>query len=103
VRSRRLTRVGAIFIKGLWIDQSDYDWTPRPVIRLSLKDVSSDSVARLKSDLYTSVKDIADREGVKFNGESPGRCFRQLIEALYSKYGRKPVVLIDEYDAPILS
>jgi hypothetical protein len=57
----------------------------------------------LKSDLYTSVKDIADREGVKFNGESPGRCFRQLIDALYSKYGRKPAVLIDEYDAPILS
>ncbi|MDR3204394.1 MAG: AAA family ATPase, partial [Deltaproteobacteria bacterium] len=58
--------------KGLWIDQTDYDWTPRPVIRRSLDNVSADSVARLEKDLFSLIKDLADREGVTFNSESPG-------------------------------
>ncbi|MDR0620263.1 MAG: AAA family ATPase [Deltaproteobacteria bacterium] len=27
--------------KGLWIDGSDYDWTPNPVIRLSLNGIDT--------------------------------------------------------------
>ncbi|MDR3203772.1 MAG: AAA family ATPase [Deltaproteobacteria bacterium] len=40
--------------KGLWIDQSDYDWTPQPVIHLSLDNVSADSANVLKAALNES-------------------------------------------------
>jgi hypothetical protein len=89
--------------KGLWIDQSDYDWTPQPVIHLSFDNVSVDSVARLWRVLYDKLKLIADEQDLIFETKDPAIYFELLIEALYSKYGHKPAVLIDEYDAPILS
>jgi len=33
---------------------------------------------------------------------NPSACFRELIEKAYYKYNKKVVVLIDEYDKPIL-
>jgi hypothetical protein len=89
--------------KGLWIDQLDFDWTPTPVIHLSFGGVSADSVVKLEKGLYSQLKNIADRDGVTLNSDIPGDCLRQLIEAFHLKYGRKPAVLIDEYDALILS
>jgi hypothetical protein len=89
--------------KGFWIDQTDYDWTPRPVIHLSFDIVSADSVTRLEKDLFSLLENIAVREGVTFNSLSPGICFGKLITDLHLKYGHKPAVLIDEYYAPIIS
>ncbi|MDR3153029.1 MAG: AAA family ATPase, partial [Deltaproteobacteria bacterium] len=89
--------------EGLWIDGADYGWEPSPVIRLSLSSVDTGSVDKLEADLYSILKDIADREDVTFNSVNPGVCFRKLIEGLRSKYGRSVAVLIDEYDSPILS
>ncbi|ADR19315.1 ATP-binding protein [Calditerrivibrio nitroreducens] len=36
------------------------------------------------------------------NTTDPGSCFRDLIHKAYKKYGKKVVILIDEYDKPIL-
>jgi hypothetical protein len=90
--------------EGLWIhDHSDYDWTPNPVIYLSLNSVATDSVATVQSALLTKLKNIAKRENLEPNGETPTEFFESLFEDLHGKYGRKIAVLIDEYDAPILS
>ncbi|MDR3204793.1 MAG: ATP-binding protein [Deltaproteobacteria bacterium] len=88
--------------KGLWIDQSDYHWTPTPVIHLSLDNVSADSVVVLNEALNRKLKKIALQKGLTLDGGDPAISFEELIEALHYKYGRKPAVLIDEYDAPIL-
>jgi hypothetical protein len=37
--------------KGLCIDGSDYDWTPNPVIRLSLNGVTTESLETFKNSL----------------------------------------------------
>ncbi|MDR2302039.1 MAG: AAA family ATPase, partial [Deltaproteobacteria bacterium] len=37
--------------KGLWIDESDYDWTPYPVIHLSLATVNPKSVKTVQNSL----------------------------------------------------
>jgi hypothetical protein len=90
--------------EGLWIhDRSNYDWTPNPVIHLSLNSITTDSVATVQSDLFTILKDIAKDENLEPNGETPAAFFGSLIGNLHSKYNRKVAVLIDEYDAPILS
>ncbi|MDR2142236.1 MAG: AAA family ATPase, partial [Deltaproteobacteria bacterium] len=90
--------------KGLWIDQSDYDWQPYPVIHLSLSAVRTDSVATANDSLLSCVKSIAEVEGLSSIQEStPENFFKALILGLYTKYGQKPAILIDEYDAPILS
>jgi hypothetical protein len=46
--------------------------------------------------------EIADREKLSLKGSTSNSCFRNLINKLYDKYGKKVTVLIDEYDAPIL-
>jgi hypothetical protein len=87
--------------EGLWIGESDHDWTPSPVISLSLADVDSESVESLKSDLISKLSDIADIEKLSLHGRSPNSCFLDLIEQLHYKYARKVAILIDEYDTPI--
>jgi hypothetical protein len=58
---------------------------------------------RLESDLSRKLTIIASQKGLKLDGETPAIYFEKLIVPLLSQYGCKPVVLIDEYDAPIIS
>jgi hypothetical protein len=89
--------------KGLWIDGSDYDWTPTPVIHLDMLSVSTASVTALNLDLKVLLRRIAKTERLRLIRGSPSMAFQSLIEDLHSKHGRKPAILIDEYDAPILA
>jgi hypothetical protein len=90
--------------EGLWIhDCSNYDWAPNPVIHLSLNSITTDSVATVQSDLLANLKDIAKKEKLEPNGETPAAFFGSLIRDLHDKYGQNVAVLIDEYDAPILA
>jgi hypothetical protein len=89
--------------KGLWIDGSDYDWTPNPVIRLSLNGIDDRNVDRVESGLILLLKSIAKEEGLSLAGDNPSEAFKSLFDELFDKYGRKVVVLIDEYDAPIVA
>ncbi|MDR1656509.1 MAG: AAA family ATPase, partial [Deltaproteobacteria bacterium] len=89
--------------EGLQIYKSNYDWKPYPVIRLSLAAIDTESVRTLKSDLIAELQAIADRENLTLRGSTPPAVFKSLFEKLYSKYDREVAVLIDEYDAPILS
>ncbi|MDR2367526.1 MAG: AAA family ATPase, partial [Deltaproteobacteria bacterium] len=89
--------------KGLWIDGSDYDWTPNPVIRLNLNGIDSESVAIVKEGLITALDLIAESEGLSLSGASPTTRLTFLFNKLFLKYGRKVALLIDEYDAPVLN
>jgi hypothetical protein len=88
--------------KGLWIDSSDYDFKPYPVIQLSMTSVSSQNPQDLTADIIDVLEEIASRENIALAGNSVNRVFGRLIEALYRKYDERVVVLIDEYEAPIL-
>jgi hypothetical protein len=79
--------------EGLWIGDSDYDWTPYPVISLSLADVNSRSVEIMESDLISKLSDIADIEELSLHGCSLNSYFLDLIVQLYNKYGRKSQLL----------
>jgi len=89
--------------KGLAIEQMETEWTPHTVLRLDL------STGKYYDE--TSVDDICGgilrrmgREyGLTFSNDMKlSDRFVEIIHAAYEKYDREVVVLIDEYDAPML-
>jgi hypothetical protein len=89
--------------KGLWIDSSDYDWTPSPVIHLNLASIKTDSHEVVESELFDILNGIAEHEKLSIQAPSSNRFFQSLIQSLKYKYNRRVAVLIDDYDAPILN
>ena len=93
-------------IEGLWIagPESDYHFRPGPVISLSLASVASGSVGELKSSLRANLNLVALDEDLELKETGPADRFAELMLKLSIKHGNQKVaVLIDEYDAPILS
>jgi len=89
--------------EGLFV-YNQWDWgSQHPVINISLNAGSFDS----KEGIIERILDILDQVkkhlGVscKKNKSIPS-CFNELIENVYEKYQQKVVILIDEYDKPIL-
>jgi hypothetical protein len=100
--------------EGLWIADSDYNFIEYPVICLRFGDLVSSSLEDMYEDLGDMLTAIADSYDVKTSGKNPVTKFRSLIRALKIDDDKKNggngkndankgvVVLIDEYDAPIL-
>ncbi|MDR1164516.1 MAG: ATP-binding protein [Deltaproteobacteria bacterium] len=88
--------------KGLWIYDQEYDWTPHPVISLSLAGLESDTSKDLEKRLNYALRLIARKEDIKLDPGAPGDLFLALIQELNIKYGERVAILIDEYDAPII-
>jgi len=56
----------------------------------------------LENELSIELRKRAGAEGFDIDYATPSAIFKTLIEALYRKYDKRVVVLIDEYDKPIL-
>ena len=80
-----------------------WDWSRRhPVVRLDFSGGNFRKAGRLEESATTQLDDIGRRTDVEgSSGSAPVR-FRRLIEALHEHAGRRVVVLVDEYDKPIL-
>ena len=89
--------------KGLWIYDSDYDWVEYPVIKLDMSEISVENFDYLKEDLYLMIRDVIWGYEVDLDTRRYNQAFRRAIRLLYRKYNRKVVILIDEYDAPIIN
>lgn len=89
--------------KGLAIDSDDTDWTPHPVFMLSLNSFnpkSEESIDDLLSSIFMRYEEIYGcMPGIK---DLPQR-FENLIINAYRKTGQTVVILVDEYDDPLLS
>ena len=88
--------------KGLWIYDSDYDFEEHPVIRLDMSSVATEKPEILKNSILSSLRHQIREEGLAIDEEAPSDMFKRLIEGLCKKYGKKVVVLIDEYDKPVI-
>ena len=88
--------------EGLHI-HSRWDWSVKhPVIRLSFGSGVYGDRDGLRMDLRDQLTTLESDAGVQSQQESlPGR-FRHLITELHRSTGRRVVVLVDEYDKPIL-
>jgi hypothetical protein len=88
--------------KGLWIDSTDYDWQPYPVINISFGNVYAPDLETFKSYLMSKLTNIAENEELSISDTVHSSYFESLIEKLSGKYSSNIVLLIDEYDAPIV-
>ncbi|MCL1982880.1 MAG: AAA family ATPase [Clostridiales bacterium] len=88
--------------KGLWIYDSDYSFEKHPVIRLDMSNIANETPEMLRSALAAELNKRAEEEGFDISAEIPSDIFKFLIEEMHEKYNQTVVVLIDEYDKPIL-
>jgi Predicted AAA-ATPase len=86
--------------EGLWIADK-WDWSQtHPVIRLSLDDIGHES--GLTQALQIALHDIAETFDVELKKTTPSQLFKELIQKVAKKTGKSVVILIDEYDRPII-
>jgi hypothetical protein len=87
----------------LWIYSSDYEWKKHPVIVIDFNEVLVDTPENLKSGLCRVFDKIAKEHNICLESKESKYKFEELIIQLEKKYKEKVVVLIDEYDKPIIS
>jgi predicted DNA-binding ribbon-helix-helix protein len=86
--------------KGLYI-YDKIDWEAFPVVRLSLDRIGFTSKS-LEQALFEEVQSIAEMYQIVLKKSTYESCFTELIQKLFEKYQKRVVVLIDEYDKPII-
>ena len=88
--------------KGLYI-YDKYDFKKYPVIRISFGSGDFTDEEIIKEEILYSLKSNMADLGVECsNIQNYRSCFKELIEKAYTKHNQKVVILIDEYDKPIL-
>jgi Protein of unknown function (DUF1703)./Predicted AAA-ATPase. len=88
--------------KGLYL-YDNWDWEKKyPVVRFDLSQAYPDAEENLIKSLDSFLKAVAKDHQITLEEEILGLKFKELIQKLYEKYNQKVVVLIDEYDKPIL-
>jgi len=107
-KSLLLDTIGEVFkgnkelFKGLWIYDSDYSFDKHPVIRLDMSRVATKSPEILEDSIMSLLESYYLTEALKVKNRIISDVFAELIIQLDRKYGKRVVVLIDEYDKPIL-
>jgi len=81
-----------------------YDWSKSyPIVRISFNDGIAKTKDELRQKIYEILKTNQRDLGLSCSSDlSLAGCFQELIYQAYMKYNQKVVVLIDEYDKPIL-
>lgn len=88
--------------KGLAVDSYDWEWVEYPVIRLDFTGMDYAKGENLELKIGDM---LADHENLYNLESSPTDCalrFKRLIGNLHRKFGRKVVVLVDEYEKPVI-
>ena len=80
-----------------------WDWsTVRPVVRIDFSGGHFTEPGGLHADLRAQLEDIESEFGVSGTGDVMPIRLRRLLRDLHRRSGRRVVVLVDEYDKPIL-
>ena len=88
--------------KGLAADSMDLDWTPSPVLRFDLNAENFSLENGLVSLLNRLLGEYEKQYGITAEADTLAGRFSQLIRKVAESTGRKVVILIDEYDKPLL-
>ena len=88
--------------KGLAIEKLEQEWTEYPVIHLSMAGGKHMDKEDLERYLLFILEKNEHTFAIESDLQSPNLRFSNLIEKVYRKTGKQVVVLIDEYDAPLL-
>ena len=88
--------------KGLALEQLEKDWTEYPVLHLDLNGSKYMNSGDLNDILNLNLNRWESEYGVTTRYSTLSVRFQAVIDAAYEKTGRQVVILIDEYDKPIV-
>ena len=90
--------------KGLAIEKTDWEWKEYPIIRLDTSAANfadKDGLKNLRTLLDGKLDNCAEKYRVKLKKNGINKKFSDLIQVLHKKKG-PVVVIVDEYDCPLL-
>ena len=88
---------------GLKIMDLETEWEQYPVIHVDLSTAKNRKSAKdAEEELMLLLEKYINEYGQQDNENTPGRLLRGMIFRAYEKTGKQVVVVIDEYDAPLL-
>ena len=88
--------------EGLAMESLEKDWTEYPVLHLDLTGSSYTDISHLKVSLDQYLRKWESLYDVTPMSEDLSSRFKDIIDAAYRKAGQKVVILIDEYEKPII-
>lgn len=88
--------------KGLYIDTIDYDWESHPVIRLDLNTGDYTELGKLESVLDVTFSKLEKEYDIEVDFKELSQRFQHIIESIHEKTGQQVVILVDEYDKPLV-
>ena len=89
--------------QGLAIEQLEKKWVQYPVLHFDLSTAKNRDLAGIRSELDSQLRPYESQWGIKADtGKDAGQRLAVLIRKLHEQTGIKTVVIIDEYDAPML-
>ena len=87
---------------GLAVASLEKDWTEYPVLHFDLGGASYTDMDSLNDKLGRQLNDLESEYGVVRKYKTLPVRFETIIEAAYRKTGRQVVILVDEYDKPVI-
>ncbi|WP_294630324.1 ATP-binding protein [uncultured Bacteroides sp.] len=88
--------------QGLAIEKLETEWKEYPVFHLDLNARKYETIGDLTAMLNQYLEQWEAKFGTEKQDRSPEERFTYLIEQAYMQTGKQVVILIDEYDKPLL-
>ena len=89
--------------KGLYADSMDWEWEPYPILKLDLNTEKYKTPEALDTVVATHLKEWEEEYGVTPDYDNHATRFRNIIRAAHQKTGKGVVILVDEYDKPLVN
>jgi hypothetical protein len=67
---------------GLWLDKSDYQWLPKPVLRLNFENMAAPDPKALEAQLVSALGEAAQALDLPASGDRPAAAFGEMVDKL---------------------
>lgn len=89
--------------EGLAIDRLETKWKQHPVLHFDISACKNKwEMTQIVDELHSQLDYHEEKYGLAHTEGSPGTRFKKIIQRLHKETGLKTVVILDEYDAPLL-
>ena len=88
--------------KGLYIETVEKQWTEYPVLYLDMNSGIYDSEERLLNSLNYHLSEWEKEYSIQTKFVNPEDGFSNIIKTAVKQTGKQVVILVDEYDKPLL-
>ena len=88
--------------EGLAIAELEKDWVKYPVLKFDMSNMKDNTLNRLDESLDFMLREYEEIYGIDSNNNVPATRLQVLIKEARAKMNQRVVILIDEYDTPLL-